>query len=131
MLEVVQVSNTKSSLVLGETFEGGLNVLGVHQAQVLELLETTFAATGATNAELETAFIAAGYGKEASFSRALRALKMGQRLQQRKVDGRNRYFCSRVGVKAVSSECQIPTRGGVMSSPSLGDDTDTKSEGAA
>jgi hypothetical protein len=90
---------------------------------ISELLQTQFTA-GATHKELQDAFMRHTGQKESTFDRALRAAPK----DAIRKDGR-KYYANRTneGVKCqeVSKECHDISHDGVMSPPSLGDDTDT------
>jgi len=91
MMEKVALGDGRSSLVLGQPFDGGLNVAGHHAAKILELITERFAECGATNGELQKAFTEADHGSKSTFDRAFRDLKSKGKLQEEKREGKTRY----------------------------------------
>lgn len=101
-LERVDLGLDKTSLVLGEVYEGPLGIKSHHAGCIIELLEARFADGGATTTELQRAFIEAGHGSESTFDRAWRDLKGSEKVRAEKVEGKIRYFPVGVSVKPVS-----------------------------
>ncbi|WP_421760322.1 AAA family ATPase [Devosia sp.] len=125
-LEKVDLSNGASSLVLGGLAEA-FGLESAHADAIIWILETQFADKGATHGALKKAFVAAGNGSESKFDRAWRDLKDTARVRLERVGGKALIFTGSVSVNPVSNQYQTPTQTSVMSPPSLGGDTDTKS----
>lgn len=128
-LERVQITRTTSSLAV-TNWRDHAETKVLHSDELLEILETQFP-HGATNTELQRAFTQYTGKEEATFARTLRAAKEKGLIKK---DGK-KYYANRtivdVGVKCqeVSEKCHDTSHDGVMSSPPLGDDTDTAAIG--
>jgi len=79
-LESVTLDGGGTSLVLGPGENIGAALRGIAGKQIVELLRTQFAETGATHAELKAAFVTAEFGSASSFDRAWRDLKGEERI---------------------------------------------------
>jgi hypothetical protein len=106
---------------------GGIKDQGTHRA--LRVLEEKFGAEGATHREWREQFERETGKKQRTFNRDLNVLRAKGLVRQ---DG-NRYYANtgNNGVKchSVPRQCHDTSGNGVMSSPSLGDDTDTTASG--
>jgi len=76
-LESVTLDGGATSLVLGPGENIGAALRGIAGKQILDLLDTQFAETGATHGELRKAFVKVGFGSASSFDRSLRELREG------------------------------------------------------
>ena len=101
-LEKVDLPLGKSSLVLGEIFDSSNLFESVNVDRIIELLNTTFRETGATNTELRKAFELADFGAKSTFDRAMRELIKSDKIKVVKEGIRSRYFPLGVSVKSVS-----------------------------
>jgi hypothetical protein len=124
-MELIQVGASASSLAVKSCFAGRASG-SVRDNGALGVLETQFGSTGATHNEwLNACMRQRAVQSKSTFERAREEL-VGRGVV-RKDDGR--YYVNRdnggVRCHEVSTGCHDTSRDGVMSSPPLGDDTDT------
>ena len=126
-----EFEDKRSSLAVASAIEisasGGLTERDEHRA--LRVLKGRFGEDGATHGEWREQFEKETGKKARTFNRELKALKKSGQVRQ---DG-NRYYANTAnnGVKchSVPRQCHDTSGNGVMSSPPLGDDTDTTAWG--
>jgi hypothetical protein len=126
-LEKVNLPGGTSSLIVGELIDT-LTATGEAAEAIVQILEQRFAESGATHSELVKAYCAKTGKSKSTFDRAWRDLKNTDRVRLEQVKGKGLIFPASVNVIPVSKRCQTPTQISVMSPPSLGGDTDTKSK---